>query len=241
MKKISVIILSCLIVILMLFVAINAKRPKKPKAVKWNVYTCDVLPDDGSLASMAFGTSNVAGDKTKNEIVDDSEISGNKVLMHSNELENRMQWKHSLSNIKGLTTIVIRAKAVDVNAFENSFEVDIHMQPKGYREIISATKDGKIKLKYTEKESNDAVDTSAWHIYRMTLSDKEINVYVDESDKPIITAPITKKSTKDDYFRFGSNARDTTYGCYYDWIIWTVDTAGAPSEAPLPAGLTGVK
>src|SRR4030042_1395763 len=45
--------------------------------VKWNIYDCGVLPD---AANPSFSVSNVKGAETKSEIVNDTEIQGNKLL-----------------------------------------------------------------------------------------------------------------------------------------------------------------
>jgi hypothetical protein len=209
-------------------------------AGQWAVYTCDVIPTDASLGVLAFASSNASG-TTRNEIVDDPALKGNKLFLHISEKDNRLQYKNILGNQKSMLTVVIRAKAFNNESKDINFEVDANIQPMGFREKVLGTKDNKVRLFYSKVESTKTVDMMEWHTYRMTFSPSGVNVYVDESDTPILSAPKPPQGTGDDYYRFGSSDRTVAYGCYYDWVSWTTDGAFSPKESPLPAGLTGIK
>ena len=79
-----------------------------------------------------------------------------------------------------------------------------------------------------------------WHIFRFTLKNDQVNVYLDEDPTPFISATITEADTVA-HIRFGDNKKNQFSGSFYDWFIFDVSGAFAPGEGtPLPGILTGL-
>ncbi len=215
MKKI--IILSLLLTITLLFAA---------NATKWIKYTCDKLPEEFGFKATGNGVSQV-------EIVDDPDISKNKILKFESE-EPSAQWQYSIKPVDALT-IVFRAKSIiaAINSWEIEWKADNGC------ERIYATPLMVVVNKAGEKI--DMVENGKWHIWRvtMTFADKKVTttIYKDEDPTPIAENLVSTSSNSSNTLRFGDGSSSQFFSAYYDWIVWTTDGALDPKKGKLPRSL----
>lgn len=82
--------------------------------------------------------------------------------------------------------------------------------------------------------------TKDFHIYRVTLKDSVVNVYVDENSTPIMTGNIPSSATdKAQEFRIGNQASvgSVGYGQMLSFLVGDVTGAYSPTQKVLPADL----
>ncbi len=75
------------------------------------------------------------------------------------------------------------------------------------------------------------VDTQQWHIYRITILNQDINVYLDENPEPIISANgafIHGEGSQ--RLMIGSGSSAGTQEIQYDYVYWTTLGAFAPTS-----------
>jgi hypothetical protein len=75
------------------------------------------------------------------------------------------------------------------------------------------------------------VTTNTFHTYRITIRNTDINVYLDENPKPIISGngAFIQSSTLQQLL-IGSGASASTQDIYYDYVYWTTQAAFAPNQ-----------
>ncbi len=99
---------------------------------------------------------------------------------------------------------------------------------------------GSIALEVSSKAA--AVTTQDWHLYRVTIRNNDINVYLDENPVPIIPGNGNFihgcPAANIQQLRIGSGASAGTQDIYYDYVYWTTAGAFAPQEW-WPAAWTG--
>jgi len=244
MKKIAKTILIMALVVLMVFVLINAKDAgaKKPKPKKlptfteitdlkgWTSYTGDAEP---TSAGFSKGKEE---DAAKVTIVKDKEIPGNNLLKFEGPGDSAI-FTSGISDSEAVT-LVLRVKATETA--KRSWEVEV--RSKGVREKVRQEL-GKTNLERS-KNSIDFKEDNKWHIWRIVMvftgSSVKTTVYMDESDIPAIENSESTDSGTPSRISFGDGSTSEMYGCYYDWIVWRTDGAFKPSEKPLPVELTGL-
>lgn len=218
----------------------------------WNSFEGNSLPENSippwtEMDKTSGITENGISDLFS--VIDDPDISGNKILKIEELIGDR---KESFGFEWGITdpnlgvTAVFRAKPSDgilgaQNGDGNNYRyIYLSLRNGKYREQLLIEYPGKIIMGQsnleTELESYDQ-----WHIYRFTLKNDFFTVYVDESPIPIISG-FTPKSDNDNFFKWGDTSTGGLCGNLLDWLIWDLSGAYSPGEGtPLPAILTGLE
>jgi len=199
--------------------------------VSWYLYSASVLPDENIPD---FSESNTSGDNWINNIIDDPDMPGNKLLeLVSSPASTNFMWKHNFpEDNTNIITMVARVKAVS-DTVDRPMEFDF--RHGGFRERLFINTDGTYELKYAGVKESLPVDYDplAWHIYRVTKIDDQVVFYLDEDPTPINTVT-TAETTTDNYFRFGDGNGSYEIGGYVDWVTWTTDGVYGPDELGLP-------
>ena len=83
------------------------------------------------------------------------------------------------------------------------------------------------------------VETQQWHIYRLTIQNTDLDVYLDENPTPILhDGAFNRTGGGSSQLMIGSGSSQGTQDIYYDYVYWT--TAGAFPPGPWqPATYTG--
>ncbi len=224
----------------------------------WMRYDADILPSEtgGTSFDLTSLSQDTPGDNFVEEIVDDADISGNKVLRYiqpdaersgggggANKMY-RFYFRDAGGNDHPGTqfTLVARLKGLDNWAelgLDRVFDLQLRNGAAGTRDELRLGYDGNvIELDRSGVEINAEIDLTEWHIYRMVVDGNNYSVYVDESPTPIISGSSTA-STSDRYLKIGDGSGDTVGGLV-DWVA--IDTTGAysPTQSPLDDSFTGV-
>ena len=198
---------------------------------QWSVYDCTLLPAEADTAWHEDG-DNPDGITDILSVVDDPDIAGNKLIQ---VLEDQgppkemwvMNW-HAESTVGA--TLVFRAKALEVGAYDRDFELYIY---NGVVRERLVSNNG-VQIKFDKSKVLSPMDTGVWHIYRVTIFGDFFTVYVDEDILPYLEAVGETIDDNTDLFRFG-DLGSSTMGSLFDWFIWDVSGAYPPGEGtPIP-------
>lgn len=84
------------------------------------------------------------------------------------------------------------------------------------------------------------VNDTDWHIFRVTVLGKDVNVYLDEDPTPVISGQTFGADPGADHLRIGKQDRNKQYGGSFDYFLIKEGFIWAPGEgAPIPAGYEG--
>lgn len=221
-------------------------------AAQWVIYDASVLPNE--FETSRFVTSNVnpsitptapAIVATEQSIVDDPDISGNKLLNFEikSEPHQSFLWRQNFPTAPAPTaaTVVVRAKGIE--GYNRVLELDLDFGT--FRESVYINTDGSFTFNYAKaNEANTEdlenaplnINVMEWHTYRVTKSGATTSLYIDEATTPIATGITLLGDRKENYFRFGDGNSGLTYGAQYDYVIWDYSGAYSPAQKALPAG-----
>lgn len=217
----------------------------------WLRYDADVLPSETSGADFDLTSlsQDDPGENFVEELVDDPDISGNKLLRYIQPDDDatkmyRFYFRDAGGNDHSGTqfTLVARMKGVDNWAdlgLDRVFDLQMRNGAANTRDELWLSYEGNVvELFRSGVEVSTELDLTDWHIYRMTTDGANFSVYVDEDPNPIITGT-SGSTTGDRYLKIGDGSGDKVGGML-DWIA--IDTTGAydPSQSPLDESFTGV-
>lgn len=202
----------------------------------WTVYDANTTPD---LATPAFATSN--GTEGTWTVEDDTEISGNKFLVHESlGTGNGMYKTADFDPIPTKFTTAFRVKSKDAAA-TGVFEMDLHIN--GIRDQLIVYSNNSLKLTRSGAtvDLTGTLDVTKWNIFRVTIdasagTQGDVKVYLNEDVTPVLTATTTTATTAK-YWRFGDGQGSVTYSAYIDFILSDASGAYAPSESAIPSEL----
>lgn len=219
-----------------LFILFLLLSPFWAQSQEWYVYDGSVLPNDENLAR-GFVTSSSDFNPDHNQIIDDPNITGNKILRMANTEESvQFYWRRNFETNPTELTLMFRAKGDP----EKALALDVDMDFNGKRVRISILSDNRSRRR--NGEGDDYADlgynASNWNLYRFTMTPTEARLYINEGATPIHTlAPVTTSGRN--YFRFGDGDSGANLGSDVDWVIWDVSGAYAPGQgAAIPEGLS---
>jgi len=222
---------------------------------QWSVYECDVLPENidppwAKLQSSGLSTGDTA---VITFVDDDPDIAGNKYLRVEDLTANddgKNETKECWGPILNITdpnigtTLVVRvrpsagilAKANGDDGQDYEF-MYVSIRNGTYTDILQWVYPNTLKLKKSVVEiDGPSLD---WHIFRFTLKNDQVAIYLDEDPTPVLTGTTTD-ANEDNQIRFGDNDRKDFHGGNYDWFVYDTSGAYAPGEGTaLPASLTG--
>lgn len=220
---------------------------------QWSTYTCDVTPELAdpvwSKASTTDGKTDVTNfpNAVLCSVIDDPDIADNK-LIQIEELvgDNRESWALDLGG--GFSDATIGATAV-FRTKPTAAAIAWGLADEDHLFFYFSMRNGAFQEEmkwYTGEVLADRMALTAalpgedWHIFRITMINDAVNVYLDEDPFPFISGTTTQ-TTGNSMLRFGDNNTGPMSGQIYDWIAWDTTGAYAPGEGtPLPSELTGL-
>lgn len=225
--------------------------PEEPEP-DWVVYDMSVLPENHDLLwEKRRTTTGITDGPTSvlTHLEEDAEIPGN-WLIRSEDLQGGLRegWKHDWNTtpITNLTWVG-RAKPTDSipivapTAGEPAkvTYLFIHLATGSRRtELMYYYGDRLVLGRLTPENKEINFNNMDWNIYRITLADSVVNVYVNEDPTPVLSG--IAGTVSDNFVWWGDFANDAS-GTIWDWMTWHLGGAWAPGEGPaLPSGLTGL-
>lgn len=205
----------------------------------WRMYDASVLPN---IHIPEFDESNTAGAGATNVILNDPDDPDNNFLeLITVENGDNFMWRTPLQPEEDTPaiTMVMKVKAAN-EVSRRVIELDLHHN--GIRERLYINRESnRVRLNEAigggdggEIDAPEGVNLSDWNIYRLTKSDGEIKLYLNENPEPIAQGT-SNTSTTQQYFRFGDGNGSHNAGAILDWIIWDETGAYAPGEgSPIP-------
>ncbi|UCD36913.1 MAG: T9SS type A sorting domain-containing protein [Fidelibacterota bacterium] len=210
---------------------------------QWEVFDCSQLPQDLSPPWEESNSSFPDDNETSVlSVIDDPDIPGNKLLKLDTILQGagfkemwRIWWGGDPS--EGMT-LVVRAAALDTGTYDRDLDIYI-LTGVGEERFITADNGTRVSLNRSASETFiTPMNTTEWHIYRITARVDQFELYIDEDSISYLAAQGI--STTEKYFRFGDGG-SALHGALYDWIAWDTTGAYAPGRGtPLPDSLTGL-
>ncbi len=221
---------------------------------QWNVYKADVLPaemPDSMWVKWDVTEGVNDGDIiVETSIIDDPDISGNKILKIEDltgEVKESWAAHWNVDPAVGLT-VVFRAKPSD--GFVDLAIADAGASGEPFRYAYVSPRNGSnnenLRWQYPESlelnKSGDPIVFPAvdWQIFRITLVGDATALYVNEDPVAVISGN-SSKTTDDQFLKIGDHETAGRSGSLYDWIVWDLTGAYAPGTGtPLPSELTGL-
>jgi hypothetical protein len=206
----------------------------------WTMYDASVLPN---ATVPVFSTSSGSFSADENEIIDDPDMAGNKLLRmdvpgHADGQQTQTQfyWRMNFaSHSVDVTdlTVVMRAKGNPIR----DLALDLDMHYNNFRSRVTVH-NANNQARVRNGIGNDTildVDVTQWNTYRFAMTATETNLYVNEQAEPALTFIPQGATSGNRHFRFGDGDSGNTFGADVDWVIWDVTGAYAPGEgAPIP-------
>jgi len=223
---------------------------------QWSVYECDVLPENidppwAKLQGSGLSTGDTA---VITSVVEDADIVGNKYLRVEDLTANddgKNETKECWGPILDITdpnigtTLVVRVRPsagiLDIANADDGQDYEfmyVSIRNGTYTDILQWVYPNTLKLKKSVVEiDGPSLD---WHIFRFTLKNDQVAIYLDEDPTPVLTGTTTDANT-DNQIRFGDNDRKDFHGGNYDWFVYDISGAYAPGEGTaIPDSLTGL-
>jgi len=213
-----------------------------PEPPQWLVYDGSILPtettDGPGLLDISTISDNSPGAGLVAEIIDDPDITGNKLLKYLNP-DGKTSYRHNFGSeyTDSAFTIVARVKGDTSAVYDRAFDFEWRNGNAGTRDkLLLWTQDTLLELDNDGAKIDPGVAISDWHTYRIVVSGDMATVYIDENPVAVHSAA-TSNTTTDKYFKMGNGSGDAIGG-YLDWCILDVSGAYAPGEGiPIPAYL----
>lgn len=214
----------------------------QPEPQKWLVYDGSVLPEntdnEGSNLDISNVSDNSPGDDMTQEIIDDDEISGNKILKYL-QPNGKTNFRHYFDDTytDSSFTIVARVKGDTSQVFDRAFDFEWRNGNAGTRDKLYLwSQDSQIELDNEGSKVDAGVSLYDWHTYRITVNGDIATVYIDE-DSVAVHSAVTTNTTSDTYLKIGDGS-SAAIGGYLDWIIMDMSGAYGPGEGlDIPAYL----
>jgi type IX secretion system substrate protein len=213
-----------------------------PVVPKWLVYEGGVLPEETGSGGDSLDISNLAdnspGTGMVKEIMDDPDISGNKLLKYLHP-DGKQTFRHYFDDeyADSSFTIIARIKAENDPVYDRVMDIRWDNANAGTRDELRIwAADSTIELEKADLKVKLDMDLYQWHTYRIVVDGDMSTLYMDENDVPIVQG-ITTSSTSSQYLKLGDGSGDAIGG-YIDWCILDVSDAYVPGKGlPIPEGL----
>ena len=214
----------------------------EPVPEGWQVYDASLLPAFTGSGGDSLDLSNVSqgapGAGFVEEVIDDPDIAGNKILKYLNPDGTTMYRYIFPESWTGEDlTMIARVKGENDEAYDRIFDLEWRNANAGTRDVLRLYgHDSRIKLEKAGVDTFPDMDLFSWHTYRIAVSGDTARVYVDENPDPIVTGVSTASSTEN-YIKIGDGSGEHIGG-YLDWYILDLTGAYAPGEGtPIPEQL----
>jgi hypothetical protein len=208
----------------------------------WSVYDASVLPNE---LTPAFVASSGTFSADENVIIEDPDVDGNKLLWMNitNPLQTQYFWRMNFATL-GIEvdnlTVVIRAKGHPNT--DMALDLDMHYNDIRARISLFNEYEGESNVARIRNGTGDnvslSVDINEWNVYRFTMNENEVKLYINENPVPELTFVPQVSVSGNKHFRFGDGDSGNTFASLIDWVIWDVTDAYAPGDGnTIPSGL----
>lgn len=209
------------------------------------IYEFNQLPEDAKEPEWETAWDTNEPNGTQGSIIADPDNPGNNIY-YINDVAGQKTGRNVPLNIVlsvGLT-IVVRMKCTS-GGHDQSFNIG------WYDEAYSPHVECVLWPDHFQYGTGDhiiieefEIDGSEWHIYRITVEEKDATVYVDEGTKPKIDSKtvigVTAPPTASPGVLIGSHSTAGVQEIYYDYLLVDLSGAYAPGEGPpIPSTLIG--
>ena len=214
----------------------------QPVVPKWLVYDASVLPSEtgggGDTLDITSVSDNSPGAGLIEEIIDDPDIAGNKLLKYLHP-DGKKMYRHYFDEAynDSSLTMIARVKGENDPTYDRVFDLQWRNGNANSRDELRIwPADSTLELEKAGGELKADMDLYAWHTYRIVVSGDLATIYIDEYPEPAISG-VSTESNSDKYIKVGNGSGDAIGG-YMDWLILDISGAYAPGEGlPIPEGL----
>ncbi len=216
-----------------------------PEPAKWLVYDGSVPPlevGSGGDSLWISGESDVAkGDNFISEIIDDPDISGNKLLKYLQPDESgKVTYRHDFeeSYTDSNFTLIARIRGDTSSVYARALDIRWDNGNAGSRDELRIwSSDSSLEIEKADITIPLDVSFHEWHTFRIIVEGDYSEVYLDENPTPVISG-ITTSTTTSKSIRFGDGSGSDEIGGYLDWMILDMSGAYMPGQGlPIPEGL----
>ncbi len=213
-----------------------------PEIPHWLVYDAGVLPTETTSGGDTLNLSNLSqnspGTTFVEQIVDDPDISGNKLLKYLQPDGTRMyRYNFEESFEDSSFTLMARIRGIKHAIYDRVFDLQWRNGNAGSRDELRIwPADSTLELEKAEIKIKVDLDLYGWHTYRIVVIGDSAAVYIDERSAPYISG-VTTETTSDNYIKIGDGSGDAIGG-YLDWCILDLNGANEAGEGlPIPENL----
>ena len=201
---------------------------------QWLIYDASVLPAEtgigGDVLDITVVSDNSPGPGMVQEIIDDPDIGGNKLLKYLHP-DGKTMFRHNFdaAYTDSNFTLIARIKAENDTTYDRAFDLNWRNGNAGTRDELRIwPADSTIELEKAEVDVKVNMDLYGWHTYRVAVNGDEATVYVDENPVAVING-VSTSSSSDRYVKIGDGSGDAIGG-YLDWCVLDLSGAYAPGE-----------
>ena len=215
---------------------------EQPVVPKWLVYDANILPSETGSEGDSLDLTNVSdnspGPGLVEEIIDDPDIAGNKLLKYLHP-DGKKMYRHNFYEDyeDSSLTMMARIKGENDPIYDRPFDLQWRNGNANSRDELRIwPADSTIELEKAGVELKVDMDLYGWHTYRIAVSGDLATIYIDEDVEPVISG-VSLEANSDKYLKVGDGSGDAIGG-YLDWLILDTSGAFAPGEGlAIPAGL----
>lgn len=196
---------------------------------EWTIYECNELPLKADPAWQTFNST-----AEQSQIVKDPDNPGNNLLYIEDAAGSKtgysMDWWADLS--KG-ATLVIRMKLLEEGGEDaNQINLYFHSADPGKCDLHPE------RFHIGKGAGQDyEINGMEWHTYRLVFEDSLYELYIDEEMEPVIEGDAGAASS--DMIWIGTASTSGSEKIYFDYVLWDIEGAYRPADAPIPGHLVG--
>ncbi|MGC9364055.1 MAG: T9SS type A sorting domain-containing protein [Fidelibacterota bacterium] len=215
----------------------------EPYVPKWLVYDAGILPSEtadcgGDTLDLSSVSDDSPGTGLVEEIIDDPDITGNKLLKYLHP-DGRKMYRHYMDEVNAAESITLmaRVKGERDATYDRAFDLQWRNAKANARDELRIwPADSTLELEKAGVEVKVDMDLYEWHTYRIAVYGDSAVVFVDEYEEPYLTG-VSSEATSDLYIKIGDGSSDAVGG-YLDWCILDISGAFEPGEGlAIPAEL----
>ena len=217
----------------------------EPYIPKWLVYDAGILPSEtadcgGDTLDLSSVSDGSPGTGFVEEIIDDPDISGNKLLKYLQpDAAAKTMYRHYMDEVNAAESITLmaRVKGERDAAYDRAFDLQWRNAKANARDELRIwPADSTLELEKAGVEVKVNLDLYEWHTYRIAVYGDSAVVFIDEYKEPYLSG-VSSETTSDLYIKIGDGSSDAVGG-YLDWCILDISGAFEPGEGlAIPAEL----
>ncbi|MDZ7722647.1 MAG: hypothetical protein U5R06_07480 [candidate division KSB1 bacterium] len=178
----------------------------------WLVYDASILPSETPTAENTLDLTSVSdnspGAGFVQEIIDDPDLAGNKLLKYLHP-DGKTMYRYYFDDAyaDSAFTLMARVKGERDAAYDRAFDLQWRNGNAGTRdELRISPEDSTLELEKADVEVKVDMDLYEWHTYRIAVNGDEATVYIDEYPVAEISG-VSGSSSGDQYIKIGDGYR----------------------------------